>query len=225
MLLGKIFNNYKSDYYKNGYVKINQLFDQDEILKIKKDVLNYEYKKKPTINKLLHIEKKIPSIKKFIGNDYLKFLLKYILNYEDILGLQTEIFFNPPETKGYGFHQDDFFLMTGKNNSANLWIPLVKTNKTNGTLNFLKQSNNLKVMKKINESNLKKGELKKLKKYKKISINCNLGDAILISNRVFHGSTENKSKSNRYVLAVGYIRKGASYRRGFTANRKAFKLI
>tara|TARA_B100001057_G_scaffold453899_1_gene499134 strand:+ start:42 stop:692 length:651 start_codon:yes stop_codon:yes gene_type:complete len=215
----------KSDFYKNGYVKINQLFDQVEILKIKKDVLNYENKKKPSVNKLLHIEKKIPSIKKFIGNDYLKFLLKYILNYEDILGLQTEIFFNPPGTKGYGFHQDDFFLMTGKNNSANLWIPLVKTNKKNGTLNFLKQSNDLKIMKKVNESNLKKGELKKSKKYKKISINCNFGDAILISNRVFHGSTENKSKSNRYVLAVGYIRKGASYRRGYTAKRKPFKLI
>lgn len=225
MLLSKIFNNLKLNFYKNGYVKIDQLFHPDEILKIKKDVLNYKHKKKISVNKLLHIEKKVVSIKKFIGDDYLKFLLKYLLNYEDILGLQTEIFFNPPGTKGYGFHQDDFFLMTGKNNSANLWIPLVKTNKINGTLNFLKQSNNLKVMKKINESNLKKGELKKLNKYKKISINCNLGDAILISNRVFHGSTENKSNSNRYVLAVGYIRKGASYRRGYTAKRKAFKLI
>ena len=46
MLLSKIFSNLKSDFYKNGYVKINQLFDQVEILKIKKDVLNYENKKK-----------------------------------------------------------------------------------------------------------------------------------------------------------------------------------
>ena len=66
---------------------------------------------------------------KIFRNDMIKFVLKNTLNYNKIFGLQSEFFFNPPGTTGYGQHQDDFFLKTGKNNSANLWIPLIKTSK------------------------------------------------------------------------------------------------
>jgi len=220
--LNKVLINLKKDYYSNGYVHLKKIFSPERINSLKNDILKFNKKQKIQSTKLLHINRNLEEVKKFISQDHLLMLLKYILNYKEILGLQTEVFFNPPETPGYGFHQDDFFLCSGKNNSANLWIPLVKTNKKNGTLKFLSYSRNLGVLKKINQKNLnnKKNNKKKGEKH----ICCEIGDAILISNHVFHGSGANKSNHNRYVLAVGYINKGAKYRKGFTAKRKSFIL-
>lgn len=220
--LNKILINLKKDYYSNGYVHLKKIFSKERINCLKNDILEFKKKEKIQSTKLLHINKHLKEVKEFISQDHLLMLLKYILNYKEILGLQTEVFFNPPGTPGYGFHQDDFFLGSGKNNTANLWIPLVKTNKKNGTLKFLSYSHNSGVLKKINEKNLisKKNEKKIGEKH----ICCEIGDAILISNHVFHGSGVNKSNYNRYVLAVGYINKGAKYRKGFTAKRKSFIL-
>ena len=59
---------------------------------------------------------------------------------------------------------------------------------------------------------------------KKIIENCRFGQAILISNRIFHGGTPNISKNFRNTLVLGYIAKGASYKIGKTIKRKAFKI-
>jgi ectoine hydroxylase-related dioxygenase (phytanoyl-CoA dioxygenase family) len=220
--LNKVLINLKKNYYSNGYVHLKKIFSKKQVNSLKNNILEFKKKKKIQYTKILHLDRYLKDVKKFISQEHLLMLLKYILNYKEILGLQTEVFFNPPGTAGYGFHQDDFFLGSGKNNSANLWIPLVKTNKKNGTLKFLNNSHNLGVLKKVNQKNL--SNTKNIKKNGEKHICCEIGDAILISNHVFHGSGVNRSSYNRYVLAVGYINKGAKYRKGFTAKRKSFIL-
>ena len=135
-------------------------------------------------------------------------------------------FFNPPKTNGFPPHQDDFFIRSGRYNSANLWIPFQNVRKKNGSLFFFTKSNKEKINSKLNLKSLndKNFKLSKFKRYKKKSINCNIGDAILISNRVIHGSGGNKSNSRREVLVLGYIKKGSKFNSGKTARRKPFKI-
>jgi len=224
MNLAEELKNIQLSFYKQGFVHLKNIFSKSEIINLRKSFIKYKKNQNKNLIKVLHIEKKIKNVKKIMSHSYLLYLLKFILKMENIVCLQTEAFFNPPKTKGYGLHQDDYFLATGKNNSANLWIPLVKTNRNNGSLKFLKNSNKLKILKKKNRENLESTNENKYKKSQIINVNCNIGDAILISNTVFHGSGRNNSKTNRYVLAVGYMREGSKFRKGFTAKRKPFKI-
>jgi len=219
-------NNLKSKFENDGYLHLESIIDKKNLNIILKKSLKFQKDRKIGNTKYLQIHKVVPEVNLIYKNKYLQFLLKYILDYKNIYGLQSEFFFNPPGTKGYGQHQDDFFLKTGRDNSFNLWIPLVNTNRLNGTLNFAKKSHKLKINKKANIFNLdgvgKKD--KSLDKFNNTNCNCKFGDAIVISNHIFHGSGANKSKKNRYVLALGFINNTERYVPGKTAKRKPFNI-
>ena len=219
-------NNLKNQYDSNGYLHLKSILDKKILNVILKKTLLFQKKKRIKNSKYLHIHKHISEVKLIYENKFLQLIFKYIMGYKNIYGLQSEFFFNPPKTKGYGHHQDDFFLNTGRNNSFNLWIPLVKTNKLNGTLNFAKKSHKLDINKKLNIFNLDGvgNNENTLNKFKKINCICNVGDAILISNHIFHGSGANRSSKNRYVLALGYINNTKKYLPGKTAKRKPFSI-
>ena len=210
-------------FYKNGYVKINNIFDINYIKSLKKETAKFKRKDHTQLIQI-HLYSKI--VKKLFQNNKLKEILKSLLGYKFILGLQSERFFNPPGTKGLAPHQDDFFIKSGKYNSANLWIPLQNVKKNNGSLYFFEKSNKEGIDKKYNLTSLNNNNIKteKYKKYKKKTVSCRLGSAILISNRVFHGSYKNTSNLNREVLVLGYIKKGSKFNTGKTAKRKPFKI-
>ena len=224
IIIENYFKESKINFNKNGFVHLKNLLNKDNLTKIKKESLIIKKKKNIKGTKFLHIHKFSPLVKNLFKNIFLKNLLTYILNYKSINGLQSEIFFNPKGTVGYGYHQDDFFLGTGRNNSANLWIPLIKTNKKNGTLYFLNNSHVGKIDKKMNIINLSsnKDDNRFTANYKMTRCDCNLGDAILISNYVFHKSGKNLSNNSRNVLALGYIKQNSKYNAGKTAKRKPF---
>ena len=224
MSIENYFQKTKISFKKNGFAHLKNVLDKSNLLKILHETIAIKNKKKVSNTKLLHIHKYSPLVKELFRNKFLKNLLIYILNYQDIMGLQSEIFYNPQNTKGYGYHQDDFFLKTGRNNSANLWIPLVNTDKKNGTLYFLNNSHMMGIDKKMNLMNLSsnKDNINLTKNYKKIRCDCKIGDAILISNYVFHKSGANLSKKSRNVLALGYIKPNSKYNAGSTAKRKPF---
>jgi len=225
MNLNRINTNYKKKFLKDGYVHLKSILSKKDLKKILNKSVIFKRKNELVSSKYLHIHKKVPEIMSIFRNKKIKNLIINILEFKKIYGLQSELFFNPAGTPGYGAHQDDFFLGTGRNNSSNLWIPLVKTNKKNGTLFFHLRSHNLPIKRKINIKNLHGNEKNKnLIKYKKINCNCSLGDAILISNHIFHGSNKNKSKKNRYVLALGYINNLKKFKSGKTAKRKPFSI-
>ena len=89
-------------------------------------------------NRVLNAHNEISGIYKLYRNKKLVNFAEYLLENK-INGLRSELFINPPGSKGHPPHQDDFFGNRNRN-SLNVWIPLeVKTNKLNGTLNFYKK--------------------------------------------------------------------------------------
>jgi hypothetical protein len=222
----KDIKNLKNNFYRDGFLHLKNFLDKKKLKNILKEAIKYKQSNNIKKNRILQIHKKVPVILDFFKDDTIKYFLSYVLNFEKICGLQSEFFFNPPQSPGFGYHQDDFFLRTGNNNSVNLWVPFVPTNIKNGTLGFIKGSHKLKILKKINLKNLHSNKKNNylLIKYKKKICNCNIGDVILISNHVFHCSSTNKSNKNRYAMSLGYMNEGYNYNKGMTAKREQFKI-
>lgn len=216
-------NNLRKKFFRDGYVKIERLFNTKYLKMLKRNTTNLRNKYK---TQEIQIHKNNRRVEELFKNNVLKNQISFILNFKSIYGLQSERFFNPPKTNGFPPHQDDFFIRSGRYNSANLWIPFQNVRKKNGSLFFFTKSNKERINSKLNLKSLndKNFKLYKFKRYKKKSINCNIGDAILISNRVIHGSGGNKSNSRREVLVLGYIKKGSKFNSGKTARRKPFKI-
>ncbi len=210
----------KKNFYQNGYLHFKSFFLKKEIkeqyTKLK------EIGNKSNLNRMINPHRKIKVILNLYKNKKIIKFVEYLLKKE-IKGLQSEFFINPKGTIGHPPHQDDYFLKTGPNNSLNAWIPLVRTNKKNGALKFYLKSHLDGLKTKLNNVSLNNKNYKKinlLKKYKTKIISCNIGDIIFISNQIFHGSGNNHSNKNRFVVAFGYIKKGSKYNKGKTAKRR-----
>ena len=221
--MSKLYKNQKIKFGLQGFLHFKSFFNNEEIKKNHLKIVNFAKKIKKH-NRVLNAHNEISGIYKLYRNKKLVNFAEYLLENK-INGLQSELFINPPGSKGHPPHQDDFFLGTGIGNSLNVWIPLVNTNKLNGTLNFYKKKEKIKIDKTLNIKSLngKKINLTKYLKYKK-TINCKVGDAVFISNSIFHGSHDNKSKNKRFVVAFGFIKKGKKFHKGKTAKRKITKL-
>tara|TARA_B100002019_G_scaffold199990_1_gene173325 strand:- start:23 stop:691 length:669 start_codon:yes stop_codon:yes gene_type:complete len=212
----------KKKFNKDGYLHYKSFFNQYEIKTNHKKIIRFCHN--IDVPRILNPHRKINKIKKLYKNKKLVQFVENLLG-KKIKGLQSELFLNPPGSKGHPPHQDDFFIKSGVSNSLNTWIPLVNTTVKNGTLKFYKKSNTKFINVKLN--NIFLNEYKKYNledKFKKKIINCVAGDVIFISNNIFHSSYDNNSRRNRYVVAFGYIKQGCKFYKGKSANRKLTKV-
>lgn len=215
-------SRHKYNFNKKGYLHLKSFFNENEIKKNHLQILS-NLKKLDKV-RLINPHKKYNNIKKLYKNKKLVHIASNLLNSE-IFGLQSEVFLNPPGSKGHPPHQDDFFINSGFNNSLNIWVPMVNTNKKNGTLEFFTNLKKKKIDVKKNEMYLNGGKkINTQSNLKKKIINCKIGDIIVISNYIFHHSYNNLSKSNRFVVAFGYIKQDSNFTVGKSAKRKITKL-
>ena len=108
-------------------------------------------------------------------------------------------------------HQDNFYWNIKSNIGLTIWIALDKVDKKNGSLYYFKKSHKLGLLSHEpsyipgSSQTVSKTNLKKLKKYKKVFTKLNVGDAILHSSLVVHGSNKNLSKNNRMGFTLRYV--------------------
>ncbi len=130
-----------------------------------------------------------------------------------IRDIQLRIDFPNDKRNSYGWHQDnayDEYNLYSKNGAV-LWIPLIKTNKKNGTLVVKTGSENssFKCSKKVKKGTKYTSEQilvkkKYLKKYKSKSINCSKNAALATYCGIFHKSGNNTSDHIRFTIVVRY---------------------
>ena len=224
--MSKEFKIQKKKFLLDGYLHVKNFFNEKKLNKVLTTLKNKNKKFFQEETRLVNAHRKMDNLLPLFKNKKIKQYVTLFLGNNNIYGLQSEFFVNPPKkTKGHPPHQDDFFLKTGVNKSINVWIPFVKTYKKNGALMFYLDSHKKSINNKINELSLNKSKnLKFFNKFKKKTINCNIGDVIFIGNSIFHKSHDNLSNANRYVAAFGYIVKGAPFVKGRTAKRRLLKL-
>jgi len=213
--------NLKKKFYQDGFIHFKSFFLKKEIKEQYAKLMKIS--NKSNLNRMINPHRELKEILNLYKNKKIVKFVEYLLKKE-ISGLQSEFFINPKGTIGHPPHQDDYFLKTGRNNSLNAWIPLVRTSNKNGTLKIYLKSHLGGLKTKLNNESLNNKKINLLKKYKTKIISCNVGDIVFISNQIFHGSGNNHLNKNRFVVAFGYIKKGSKFSRGKTAKRKLTKL-
>ena len=144
-----------------------------------------------------------------IASDFLKIDSKYLT----VRNAQLRI--DPPNDQRnvYGWHQDNAYYDYNiqSKNGAVLWIPLISTNKKNGTLvvklgsenNSIHCSSRIKSKSKFkSEQILVKPEI--LKRYKSKHVDVNKNDALVIHAGTFHKSGNNTSNKVRFSIIVRF---------------------
>ena len=213
----------KKKYDEDGFVVVKNFLDKKFAGVIKKNLklflketskdqagINFANKKKKIINTAHNIKKW--NYLKQLQND--KLITKIV---SKILGCKLKKFgaevFAKPAKQGLmsPIHQDNFYWNIKSNIGLTIWIALDNVDKKNGSIYYYKESHNLGLLPHEpsyvpgSSQTVRKSNLKKLKKYKKIFTKLDVGDAILHSSLVVHGSDKNLSKSNRMGLTLRYI--------------------
>jgi ectoine hydroxylase-related dioxygenase (phytanoyl-CoA dioxygenase family) len=151
----------------------------------------------------------------------------------EISGLQSVFYFSKPGTIGFSQHQDNFFVEAKEGVFASVWCPLVDTSPKNGSIYIYPGSNklgNLPVVSKDTQPlrgqdrNANNEYCVVPKTYYRVDIKMNKGSALFIHGNLVHGSNLNQSDACRYTLLNTYIKKGAKFRPGKSAQREEVNL-
>lgn len=222
----------KIEFYKlNGWVKIENFFSPSEIKKINNNIksfLNIIQNKydgrdinfisnKQRVRQINSFHKMHDSIwvKNFAKQKKIIRLIKLFLEKDP--QLRASEYFAKPQKKGLPAptHQDNFYWKIKNNIGLTMWIALCSSDKNNGGVYYFNGSHKNGILPHV--ASLAKGtsqmvkDLKKLKKFKKVTPSLRTGDILIHHTLVVHGSKKNKSNRPRRGLTFQFKDKNASY--------------
>jgi phytanoyl-CoA hydroxylase len=217
------------NYYINGFVVIKNVFPAKDIDKILQDLEKTKKLVSKTKDKKFFHETKdgkintIHNVQEFYKENKIKILIKkkklskclvgILGNYYKIRNIE---FFLKPKKTGMPspFHQDNFYWNIEDAQALNVWVALTKSNRKNGGLCYLKNSQALGTIK--HQVSFAKGSSHKIPdrilnklKFKRIFPVLDKGDCLIHHPEVIHGSFSNKSSFDRTGVVVSFLKKNA----------------
>jgi ectoine hydroxylase-related dioxygenase (phytanoyl-CoA dioxygenase family) len=231
-------------YKKNGWVVVPNFFSKKEIKKTHNEIMtflkkNFEKYKGRDIN-FVGEEKKISKInsfhrlhdcgfiKKLVKKAKVKKIAQTFLSTKSLELRASELFAKPKNTGlKVPIHQDNFYWNVVGGNALTIWIALSPSSKKNGGVFYYNNSHKNGVL--PHKSSFAKGSsqtiknLNYLKKFKKNYPKLNIGDALIHSCLVVHGSHKNKSQTPRKGLTFQFKPKESKY--NYTLIRKYEKKL
>mgnify|MGYP001223772587 CR=1 FL=1 len=225
----KFLNYHKSQYNKNGFTVVRNMFSAKEIKGLMIELEKVKIKVEKTKKKHLYHKTNngkfntIHNINKFHRRGEivdlpkkkkLKDLARAIL--EDIPIVRNIEFFLKPKKTGMPspYHQDNFYWNIISAKALNVWIACSNANKNNGGIMYLEGSHNLGTIKHV--ISFAKGSSQKIPdnliskllfkiKYPRLRP----GDCILHHPEIIHGSKKNNSSKDRVGFVVSYKAKNS----------------
>ena len=219
----KQLEEYKKNFFRDGFVKIENLFKKREINLILKEIKKVKKKFEKIKNPNLHFTRdnkinKIHDINKFIKKGYLNKLSKdkRIKNIAEIIlddkpRLRNLEFFLKPKKTGRKapIHQDNFFWNIPSKKALNIWIACTRSDKKNGGVFYYVKSHKDGLV--DHELSYQPGTSQKIsskyinkKNYKKKYPTLKPGDTIIHHCEVIHGSNKNSSNKDRIGLVMSF---------------------
>ena len=133
------------------------------------------------------------------------------------LELRASEFFAKPKKIGLNTppHQDNFYWNVKKNRALTIWIALSNSSKRNGGVYYFSGSHKKGILK--HTPSYEKGtsqkikNIDKLKNFKKLTPQLNIGDALIHHCLIVHGSNKNKSNMSRRGLTFQFKDKFSEY--------------
>jgi ectoine hydroxylase-related dioxygenase (phytanoyl-CoA dioxygenase family) len=144
-----------------------------------------------------------------------------------VSALQFHFYFAPPGQPGFMAHQDNFCIEGPLSSVISFWIPFVDVTPHNGGLYTYDKSHESALLPVVDIPPERIHPLyKNMDKETDVSglgnavnLDLNKGDALILHGENVHGSHSNKSDECRYSSVLTYIKRGVSFRPGFTAQR------
>lgn len=210
----KIFKDLQleRDVCKEGYkvVDTNNNIDYEEINKFINDLSLDDYLRKYStflsiyindINYRTHIQNSI-------CNQIFNLVEDYFVDYEI---RATILIIKPPNSlKNFPVHQDPSICDENKFSSLNLWIPLLDTNKNNGTLKVKKKSH--KKFNVLRGESIPKSKYSFFDKCLLTNLNVKKGEFVVFDPRTLHASGINTASTPRNVIFVSLVNKNAPFK-------------
>ena len=239
MILDQL-NKIQKRYDKTGYIVLKNYFHAKYLKKIALEISNYKELK---CDKYLDRSGKIRRLEKFYNKTNSLILLnKKVEKLLEIIFKEKYIIFKdkfnikPPEGEGFNAHYDGIFHFYNQKKKHPGWykysktfvtvlIPLDKSYNKNGTIQIAKEDKYsfFRLLKNTKQNGTPNLTSKYEKKLKFRSINLEVGDFCIFSNRCAHRSGKNKTKKNRRILYFTYNKKseGNFYRKYFSDKNKS----
>lgn len=234
--LGQVMDSFKINYFnsykKNGWVVVPGFFSKSKInevrIKINKHLRkNYRKYKGRDIN-FVGDEKKFSKIntfhklhdfnfiKRLANTEKIKQIVSNLLETKGLELRASELFAKP---KNIGLkvpiHQDNYYWNVIGGNALTIWIAMSPSSKKNGGIFYFNNSHKHGIL--PHKSSFAKGSsqtiknLNYLKKFKKSFPKLDIGDALIHSCMVVHGSHRNKSNVPRKGLTFQFKSKKSKY--------------
>ena len=214
---------YKKEFYRNGFIKIENIFKKkevkkilNEVKKIKKSFLKIKNpnmhftkdKKFNTIHDINRFIKKGP-ILELSKDKRLTKVINTILEGKSKLR-NLEFFLKPAKTgKAAPLHQDNAFWNIPSKRALNVWIACKKSNYKNGGLYYYSKSHkdglvNHELSYQPGTSQQIPSKYLKNKKYKKVFPSLKAGDCLFHHCEIIHGNNKNNSNLDRVGLVMSF---------------------
>ena len=190
-------------------------------------ILKFKYLGDKT-NFLSDIKKESVFFRSLMLNKKILKVLSKIKN-KKVSALMSQMIFKEKKTKyskqSWLPHQDNSYPKNKNGHYITINIFLNKATKNNGSLYIYEKSHKYGIFKykrKISyrEKDSKPGNYVITKKFKKIDLNFNKGDMLVLHGNLVHGSYPNNSQYSRPLYSVSYIVKGEKFISGLNAQRK-----
>lgn len=220
------------NYLELGYHIEENIFTPEECEELIHASANLESAKTKTYRPQMMPHRDDPIYLKAMRKPNLVAIMNQLVNGK-AMGLQTELFYCKPGTRGFSLHQDNFFVQAPYGVFASAWIALTDTYPEKGGLIVYPESHKegLLPVRKLNldkdtaqDPNANNEETVVPEKYKLVNASVPKGAALFIHGHVVHGSNPNKTDEWRHVLLNTYVREGETFRPGNYAQREAIEL-
>ena len=243
------YKKVKKDFEEEGYSIIKNFYPEKKcnifLKKIKKYANNdfapimnpdrEEFLISQTINRILNF-KYLGEKANFLNSmknecDFFRSLMlnKKILNIlnkiknKKVSALMSQMIFKEKKTKyakqSWLPHQDNSYPKNKNGHYITINIFMNKSTKKNGTLYILNKSHKYGIFK-YRRKDFRPGNNISTKKFKKIDLNFDKGDMIILHGNLIHGSYSNNSNCSRPLYSVSYMTKGEKFISGRNAQRK-----
>jgi len=220
----------KTDFDRDGYVVVRQLFSPEEVEEIKQNferLHDEEFEKFKHDDKIqdpndplfayprfVHPHRNNDVARRYMLHPRIKEVLE-VLFAEEPVATQTMYYFKPPGARGQAMHQDNLYLLVDPGTCMAAWTAIDKVDRENGCMMVVPGSHkgNLLCQEDGGESLRREsfsGAITPIPKgLKALAVPMEPGDTLFFGGGVIHGSGPNRSKDRFRRSFIGHYAAGS----------------
>jgi len=221
------------EFQDQGYSVVEGLFTPDECRAIQKIAETLPSFKSGDLLPVMNPHRERPELLDTMSDDRVVSIIRRLMKGKPV-GMQTQYFFCRPGTRGFSYHQDNYYVQAAKDQFASAWLALEDVTVENGALIVLPGSHRggILAVREIpqpstfgQDPNHNRRECVVERDYPRVSVMVRQGGVVFLHGHVVHSSNDNTTTDKfRRALLMTYLAEASAFRPGHIANRTPFAL-